>query len=179
MADEQTAADGDEEQKPSGGMMKMMTMGLGMFVIVLAAQTVAPLITNKLGIAPAPVIVQADGEAGDGADAPADDGPPLYWPLKPALIVNFTSNGESSFLQVEMEVMTRKQATVDAVKEHTPALRDALLMLLAAQDESTIFSTEGKEALRARALTELNRVLEPYVDGPGLEAVYFTSFVAQ
>ena len=179
MADEQAAPEGEEEQKQSGGMMKMMMMGLGMFIIVLAAQTVAPLITSKLGIAPAPVIVQAEGEAGDGSNAPASDGPPLYWPLKPALIVNFTSQGESSFLQVEMEVMTRAQATVDAVKEHTPALRDALLMLLAAQDETTIFSTEGKEALRDQALAELNIVLEPYVDAPGLEAVYFTSFVAQ
>ncbi len=177
MADEQTAPEGEEDAKQSGGIVKLAMMGLGMFIVVLAAQTVAPLITGKLGIVPPPVVVQVES-ADDGAAADGG-GAPLYWPLKPAMIVNFTSQGESSFLQVEMEVMTRRQSTIDAVKEHTPALRDALLMLLAAQNESTIFSTEGKEALREQALSELNRVLDPYVDPPGLEAVYFTSFVAQ
>ena len=174
MADEQESVDGPEEQK-SGGMMKMMMSGLGMFIIVLAATTVAPLLSSKLGFLPTPV---AADSAAESEDAEQETGPPVYWPLKPALIVNFESQGESSFLQVEMEVMARSQATIDAVKEHTPALRDALLMLLAAQDEETVFSTEGKRQLREAALAELNLVLEPYVDVP-LEAVYFTSFVAQ
>lgn len=178
MADAQTTPDADDESAQSGGLMKTMMMGAGMFVIVLAATTIAPLITNALGIAPA-VVVQGvpAGDGGGAADAP--DAAPIYWPLKPALIVNFAGDDDASFLQIELEVMARDQAVIEAVKEHTPALRNALLMLLAAVESKTIFTTEGKEALRASALVELNSVLEPYVDDAGLEAVYFTSFVAQ
>ncbi len=178
MAEEAVAAEEGEEQAKSGGMMKTIISAVGIFVIVLAAQTVAPLISNKLGLAP-PVIVQTEGTE-DGAVAEEGNGPPIYWPLKPAMVVNFTSSGESGFLQVEMEVMSRKQAVIDQVKEHTPALRNALLLLLAAQTEQTIFSTDGKQALRGESLAAINEVLAPYIDeDTGVEEVYFTSFVAQ
>lgn len=175
MAEEQDNVEATEAGS-SGGIIKTILNGLGTFMIVLIAATIAPLISSALGIAPATVVVPADADQDEAASETTE--PPVYWPLKPALIVNFESQGESSFLQVEMEVMARSQATIDAVKEHTPALRDSLLMLLAAQNEDTVFSTEGKRQLRELALAELNTVLQPYVEVP-LEAVYFTSFVAQ
>lgn len=178
MVDQQTTPDADDEAGKSGGMMKTLMTGAGMFVIVLAATTIAPLITNALGIAPAVVVQTAPADAVEEAEA-APDAPPIYWPLKPALIVNFAGDDETSFLQLELEVMARDQAVIDAVKEHTPALRNALLMMLASVESQQVFTVEGKQALRDAALTELNGVLEPYVGETGLEAVYFTSFVAQ
>lgn len=179
MAEQATAPD-DVEEKKSGGMMKTMMMAAGIFIIVLAAQTVAPLISSKLGLAP-PVVVQApEGEAGAGEEGEPAEKPPIYWPLKPAMVVNFAGSGAASFLQIEIEIMARDQATIDQVKEHTPALRNALLLLLASQTDEDIFSTEGKQALRESALGAINEVLTPYIeeDAP-VEAVYFTSFVAQ
>lgn len=178
MAENATAPDA-EEQKQSGGMMKTLMMGVGMFIIVLLAQTIAPLISSKLGLAP-PVTVQSEnaGEAGeDGEEMAAMT--PIYWPLKPAMIVNFSGSGDSSFLQVEMEVMAYDQAVIDLVKEHMPVLRNSLLLLLAGQTDESVFTTAGKQALLVEALTEINRVLEPYTDEKQVEAVYFTSFVAQ
>ena len=178
MADEATAPDEAAEQKKSSGMMKTMMMAVGIFIIVLAAQTVAPLISSKLGLTPQ-VAIQGDAaeeEAGNDASAA---GPPIYWPLKPAMVVNFSGTGDSSFLQVEMEVMARDQFVIDQVKEHTPALRNSLLLLLASQTDDVVFTTEGKQALLGEALLSINEVLEPYVDDTGVEAVYFTSFVAQ
>ena len=180
MADEATAPDEAAEPKKSGGMMRTMMMAVGIFVIVLAAQTVAPLISSKLGLAP-PVVMQGDATE-ENSEAEGDgsaEGPPIYWPLKPAMVVNFAGSGESSFLQVEMEVMARDQSVIDQVKEHTPALRNSLLLLLASQTDDAVFTTEGKETLLDNALQSINEVLEPYIDDTGVEAVYFTSFVAQ
>ncbi len=116
MATEAEMPDEAEEQEKSGGMMKMILMGVGMFIIVLAAQTVAPLISSKLGLAPQVAMQDSEtvetGEGDDEGEAAAD-APPIYWPLKPAMVVNFAGNGTSSFLQVEMEVMARDQAVIE------------------------------------------------------------------
>jgi len=171
-----------EEKEKSGGMMKMILMGVGMFIIVLAAQTVAPLISSKLGLAPQVAMQNSEtaetGE-GEGEGEAAADAPPIYWPLKPAMVVNFAGNGASSFLQVEMEVMARDQVVIDLVKEHMPAIRSSLLLCLAGQTDEAVFSTEGKQGLLTETLAEINLVLEPYLDETAVEAVYFTSFVAQ
>ncbi|MDH3768839.1 MAG: hypothetical protein OES99_10360, partial [Gammaproteobacteria bacterium] len=125
MAEEAEAA--QEEPKKSGGMMKTLMMGIGIFIIVLAGQTIAPLISAKLGLAP-PVVLQSE-EAGENGEGAGNEGPPdalpIYWPLKPAMVVNFAGSGDTGFLQVEMEVMARDQMVIDQVKEHTPALRNA------------------------------------------------------
>lgn len=181
MADEEVQT--DESPESSGGLVRTALMALGLFVLVIAAQTVASLITTKLGITPAPVVAETESEddldADDAAIADAELAPPIYWPLKPPLVVNYNSGTDSSFLQVELEVMARSQEVIEAVKEHTPALRNSLLMSLAKQEGDAILTAEGKEALRGEVLAALNDVLEPYTDEPRLEAVYFTSFVAQ
>ena len=180
MAEDAAALEDDDGQKKSGGMVKTIMMGVGIFVIVLVAQTIAPMISNMLGLAP-PVVVQGEAtdEDGEGADGEVASAAPIYWPLKPAMVVNYSGAGESSFLQVEMEVMARDQMVIDQVKEHTPVLRNSLLFLLARQTDETVFSTDGKQNLLNEALAQINQVLEPYLDGKSVEAVYFTSFVAQ
>lgn len=177
MADKATEPDA-EEQKQSGGMMKTLMMGLSMFIIVLLAQTIAPLISSKLGLAPA-VRVLSEEATENGEDGEKAESAPIYWPLKPAMVVNFSGSADASFLQVEMEVMARDQAVIELVKEHMPVLRNSLLILLAGQTEEKVFTTTGKQALLAEALAEINSVLEPYIDENKVEAVYFTSFVAQ
>ena len=180
MAEEAEASQETEESKKSGGVMKTLMMGMGIFVIVLAGQTVAPLISSKLGLAP-PVVLQGEesGENADGAEGEASDALPIYWPLKPAMVVNYAGSGDASFLQVEMEVMARDQMVIDQVKEHMPALRNALLLLLASQTDDAVFSTEGKQSLLGEACETINTVLKPYIDDKSVEEVYFTSFVAQ
>ncbi|NIA01272.1 MAG: flagellar protein [Planctomycetia bacterium] len=102
-----------------------------------------------------------------------------YVPLDPPFVVNFTADTDIRFLQITLEVGTRKPEVVELVKEHRPAIRNALVMLFGSQDPYALGSREGKEKLRAETLSEIQNVMKEETGEPGVEKVFFTSFVMQ
>ena len=112
-----------------------------------------------------------------GKDAHA--APAVYLALDPAFVVNFEDQGVVRFLQITVEVGTHDPLVLDAVKLHMPIIRNNLVMLFSSQDLKSITSREAKEKLRAEALAEIRKVLEDQTGDPGVENVYFTSFVMQ
>lgn len=115
-----------------------------------------------------------EGAAEDGKKGAAN-----YLPLSPAFVVNINEGDASHFLQVEVELAARSPAVVEALKLHNAQIRNALLMLLGAQTSADVASREGKEALQKKVLDEIQRILTKETGKPGVEAVYFTSFVMQ
>jgi flagellar FliL protein len=121
---------------------------------------------------------QAGGqEAEEQVAAPQD--PPVYFGLHPAMVVNFESPHGARFLQVDVEVMARSKEVIEAVKEHSPAIRNNLIMLFSSQDSEALKTRDGKERLRQAALEEIQTILKKQAGEQGVEEVYFTSFVMQ
>ncbi len=122
-----------------------------------------------------------DGEAGDGAPAEPEKpkGPPVYVPLDPAFVVNLTDPSGLRFLQLQIEVMSRDPKVPDQIKQHMPRIRNALLLLLGQQKIAELSERSGKENLQAAVLVEIQKILKEEAGAPGVEAVYFTSFVMQ
>lgn len=118
------------------------------------------------------------GKAGKG-DKAAAKAPLIYLPMEPPFVVNFTASANVRFMQVSLQVAAREQAVIDQVKEHTPAIRNGLVMLFTGQDPVTLNTREGKEALLKQCLDEVNKVLKDQTGSAGVENVYFTSFVMQ
>lgn len=108
-----------------------------------------------------------------------DAGPAVYLSLEPPFVVNAVGQGSTHYLQVSMDVMARDPAVIEAVKKHMPVIRNNLIMLLSSQDQAVVSTREGKEKLRADALTEIQKVLKEQTGETGVEAVYFTIFVMQ
>jgi len=129
----------------------------------------------------------ADAEHSDshGDDADEEDGdsghskPAQYLALEPAFVVNLADEGGTRYLQAEVQVMSRKPAVLENVKTHTPAIRNALLMLFAQKTQADLRNKEGREQLQAAALEEVNRVLKEETGKGGVEAIFFMSFVTQ
>lgn len=121
-----------------------------------------------------------DTEEGDEEDG-EEEGimPAVYIPIDPAFVVNFASQGKARFLQITVEVMTRGAEVPDQVKLHMPAIRNNLVLLFSAQTFDSVSTLEGKEGLREEALEVIQEILEEETGDPGIEAVYFTSFVMQ
>ena len=71
------------------------------------------------------------------------------------------------------------EVVIEAVEQHNPVIRNNLLMLVGGADLATLSTREGKEALRARALAEVQAVVEAQTGEKGVEDLYFTSFVVQ
>ncbi|MDT8384999.1 MAG: flagellar basal body-associated FliL family protein [Gammaproteobacteria bacterium] len=123
-----------------------------------------------------------DGEEGDGeegGEAVEHTGPAVYMPIDPAFVVNFASQGKARFLQITVEVMTRDATVPDKVKLHMPVIRNNLMLLFSTQTYDTVSTLEGKESLREESLEVVQQILEEETGDPGIEAVYFTSFVMQ
>ncbi len=105
--------------------------------------------------------------------------PAVYLALDPAFVINFEDQGVVRFLQITAEVGTHDPLVLDAVKLHMPVIRNNLVMLFSNLSLATITSREGKEKLRASALVEVQKVLQEQIGEPGVENIYFTSFVMQ
>lgn len=118
-----------------------------------------------------------------GEDAVAEApvlAPAIYVSFEPPFVVNFDSGGVVRFLQVAIQVMTRDLHTAEALKLHDPLIRNDLLLLLGNQQQETISSREGKEALQHQALEAIRNVVKNNGGHPeSVESVLFTSFVMQ
>ncbi len=163
-----------EEEAKGGGMVKKLAIaGVGLVLVAL-------------GVAVGPMFLggdePAEGEEGEAEAAPVT-GPPIYQSLHPPLVVNFKSEtGESHFMQITMEVMSRNQGVINSVREHTPVIRNNLILLYGNAVYESVTTREGKEQMLADGLEEIRRVIdEQHGEGEGdsVEALYFTALVIQ
>jgi flagellar FliL protein len=119
------------------------------------------------------------GEAGDAAAVEAPKSPPLYQAMEPAFVVNLDAPDQGRFLQVQIELMARDASALEAAARYNPRIRNALLLLLGQQLVADLSTREGKEKLQASVLAEIQTILKEETGSPGVEAVYFSSFVMQ
>ncbi len=116
----------------------------------------------------------------EASTRPAPSGPALYVALDPPFVTNFEAEQLVRFLQLSVQVMTHDPATVDRIKANDPVIRNDLLILFSNQKYADISTRDGKERLRAQALTAVRKVIATGGGDPDrVEAIYFTSFVMQ
>ncbi|WP_266171322.1 flagellar basal body-associated FliL family protein [Dyella subtropica] len=105
--------------------------------------------------------------------------PELYLALDPAFVVNFHNEQALSYLQVGVTLMSHDAAALQAVKDADPVIRNALVMLFSNQNYVEISDAAGKQKLQAKALQAVQKILQDRTGKPGVDALYFTSFVMQ
>jgi flagellar FliL protein len=122
---------------------------------------------------------EADGDEAVAAEEVVEELPkePLYLDMK-KLLVNVEYEGRTHYVQAEMQLMSYSQEVIDQAFRDRPAIRDRLIMLFSGQDFGALKTVEGKEALRAAALSTVNETLG--LSAPKVvEEVYFENFVLQ
>lgn len=126
-----------------------------------------------------------DAAAGATTDGPADDAKPeqaqpeYFLPLDPAFVVNFRDDDAMRYLQVGVTLMSHDPAVLDTVKSVDPVVRNALVMLFSRQDYTILSDPAGKQKLQAEALAAVRGIVEARTGKPGIDGLYFTSFVMQ
>jgi flagellar FliL protein len=114
------------------------------------------------------------------AAAAAPPPPLIYVALDPPFIANFEDGQAARFLQVDLRISSRSQATIDLIRGNDPLLRNDLLMLFSTQDAAALGTRAGKDRLRAEALATVRRVVKDLRGDPKtVESVLFASFVMQ
>ena len=102
-----------------------------------------------------------------------------YYALEPAFVVNLTDEESVRYLQADLQLMTRDDATLAAFANHAPAIRNRLLLLFGQQSAQQIAQRSGKERLQESALAEVRKLLKGEGAPDKVEAVIFTSLVTQ
>ena len=103
----------------------------------------------------------------------------LYLPLDPAFVVNFRDADSLRYLQVGVTLMSHDPAAIEVAKGADPVIRDALVALFSNQDFAIISDTAGRQKLQADALAAVRKIVRARLGRPGIDALYFTSFVMQ
>lgn len=119
------------------------------------------------------------GKAGGHDQASAAPRPERYLALDPAFVVNFRDEQAVRYLQVGVSLMSHDQAALDAAREASPVIRNALVMLFSGQSYEGLIDAAGKQKLQAQALAAVQKIVSERTGKPGIDALYFTSFVMQ
>ena len=121
------------------------------------------------------------GGVGAEAEAPkvVESKQEQYLPMDPPFVVNFRDDQSMRFLQVGVSLMSHDAAALAAAKDAEPVIRNALVMLFSSQDYAILSDSVGKQKLQAQALEAVRKIVGERLGRPGIEALYFTSFVMQ
>lgn len=172
MAEKEKPAEDEGEKKPAGGKKKMIII-IAAAVLLLGGGTAGTLyFMGMLG-----------GGAKHEEAAAKHEEPkktePLYFAFEQPFTVNFETETGLRFLQVGVELMSFDPLAIEAVKTHMPVIKNNIIMMFSNQSFETLVSREGKDQLRQLTLKEIQAVLQKYYGKPGVEEIYFTSFVMQ
>jgi flagellar FliL protein len=171
--------------------MKLVIAGaLALFVALVGAQVAVPLINGLLlgGSHTADAaageddeIVLAEGRAADETEDEEHEplGPALYTALDPPFVVSFEQEDGARYVQMTLQAMARSEETIAAVKQHSPAIRNAVLFLVSGYDLELLTTQAGKEQLRKDLLVAANEILAKNGSEEPIEELYFTSLVIQ
>lgn len=172
---EKTDETTEGEEKASGGMMKKLVLVGGALALMGVGIFAGPVVMNI--ISPPEEVV--DGET-EGEEAEVPDKPAIYTSLHPPLIINFDdSMGDAHFMQLTLEIMARDQNVINSVRDHAPAIRNALILHYTNLVYEEVTTREGKEKMLNEGLTQVQAVMEERIGEPGVEALYFTGLVIQ
>ncbi len=103
----------------------------------------------------------------------------IYHPLEPPFIINFQKGHSAKLLQVGITVLANSESAIEALKQHSPMIRNNLLMFFNEQEPDKLRTRAGKEVVQASVLKEIQKIVDKQTGDKGIEAVFFTEFVMQ
>lgn len=171
MAEEEVNETEVAAEVTGGGIKKKIILGVVALVLVASGLIVGMTFFNGDEVADEEAVAE---------EAEPKKGPALYTSLHPPLIVNFKDSlGDTHFMQITMEVMSRDLNVSNAIREHTPVIRNALILLYSSANYGEVSTREGKEKMLAEGLLVIQGIMNEQIGEPGAEALYFTALVIQ
>lgn len=179
MADEEEKTESDEKPKSS---KKKLIIFIVLAIVLISASIGGTLMAVKM-LSPQPEVAQELDADGNPIEEVIEEevvkGPAIYFPLRPALIVNYDVRGRQRFLKAEISIMTRDEEVITATEIHMPMIRNNLILLFSGQTYDELQTDEGRELLKQDSLTELQNIMQQEIGKPGIEKLLFTNFVMQ
>lgn len=159
-----------------GGPGKLLTMLVAAnFAVTLIVVVLFVLRIGPFDLTPPPAVEETTDAAMSEDELP----PPIYESMDKPIVANFKAGSRERYLQLVVQFMTRSDETVLAIRKHMPAIIDATYRELGTIRFEELQTNEGREALRQSVLGITRDVLERYTGDPGVDEVFFTTYVFQ
>jgi flagellar FliL protein len=181
MAGEEDDVEGEGSAgKPGGSLVRKVMLAVAAIVLMAVGVFAGPLVMNRVSGDPAGDAADTESAPEQAANSSKPAGPALYQSLLPPLVINIKDeNGSPHFMQMSMEAMAHDQDVVNAIREHTPVIRNNLILLYGNATYESVTTREGKEELLEQGLNEIQSILRPHLDDGEVKALYFTALVVQ
>ena len=185
-----------EEEPKKGGLMKIITMTLGVIGLIGLGLGAGYFFFGGKPANPSEEIEEIierkmkEAEEAKAAEEAANAGPSKKEAPEVEKFIttyyefpgNFTTNlrGSKQFLQITVGVSTQYDEEVMVnVESHQLALRGIILGVMSEYSQDDVAGREGKQALADSIKDALNIFLEDKEGFGGVEGIHFTSFVLQ
>ena len=176
MAEEEAQEETQEEGKKKRPMLLIIIVAVVCIGVSIGAAIF--LMGGSEGEATEEVVESEQGaeETQEGAVASKEA---FYFSLDPAFVVNFQGKSRARFLQVTIDGVTREEIIKQEVTKHLPQIRNNIVLLLSSKTYDDLITPAGKEKAREEVLSEIQKIMEAETGNPGVENIFFTSFVMQ
>ena len=189
-------AEENTEEKKKGGLLKIIMFAAGGLGLIGAGLGIGFLLFGGGPADPSEEIEEIierkmkEAEEAKAAEEAANAGPQKKEAPEVEKFIttyyefpgNFTTNlrGSRKFLQAGIGVSTQyDDDVISNVEDHQLSLRSVILSIISDFTVEDIAGSEGKNKLAKDLLEGMNKKLDELKEFPGIEGVYFTSFVVQ
>lgn len=114
-----------------------------------------------------------------GETAVATTGNALYVPLPRPFIFNVPGAGRDRMVQIKVQLLVRGANNETIAKRHIPLIESSLLQTFSSANADEIVTVAGRDALKNKALSDLQQTMIDVAKTVVVEEVLFTQFVIQ
>lgn len=172
------AAEKDLVIAEGGGKKKLiMIAGGGLLVVVLAVVGFLMFSggddTPKANDSSTAVAGAASAEGGE------TKGTALYVPLPRPFVFNVPGASRDRMVQIKVQLLVRGSNNETIAQRHIPLIEGTLLETFSAANADELVTVAGRDALKNKALSDLQQALIEVVGSVVVDEVLFTGFVMQ
>lgn len=162
-----------------GGGKKKLFMIIGV-VLVLALAGVGYMMFA--GGSSSPQSAAADGSAGGssaGESSGESKGTALYVPLPRPFVFNVPGASRDRMVQIKVQLLVRGSNNETLALRHIPLIEGTLLETFSSSNADELVTVAGRDALKNKALSDLQQAMIEVVGSVVVDEVLFTGFVMQ
>jgi flagellar FliL protein len=164
------------EEETGGGKSKMMIIIIAAVVVILIGAGAAFfLLSGDDEAAP----TEAGEAVAEVEAAPAQLGTAMYVTMPRPFTFNVPGTTRDRLVQIKVQLMVRGDNNHELAKRHIPLIEGTLLKAFSTANADDLATTAGKDALKIKAVKDVQQAISEVTGAKIVEEVLFTGFVMQ
>ncbi|NRQ42291.1 flagellar basal body-associated protein FliL [Rheinheimera sp. YQF-2] len=161
-----------------GGKKKKLILIAGGAAVVVALAIVGFILFSGGGSAPAGGSDDS-GQTTAVAGAEQSKGSALYVPMPRPFVFNVPGASRDRMVQIKVQLLVRGNNNETIAMRHIPLIEGSLLQTFSSANADELVTVAGRDALKNKALSDLQQAMIEVVGSVVVDEVLFTGFVMQ